>query len=98
MRSAGAALSALSGLRVLEIGDLPAGALCARMFADFGADVLKLEPSAGDPARRVAPLIDIGEGVGEGAFFSFLNARKRSALLSREALANLLVEADVLID
>lgn len=98
MRSAGAALSALSGLRVLEIGDLPAGALCARMFADFGADVLKLEPSAGDPARRVAPLIDIGEGVGEGAFFSFLNARKRSALLSREALASLLVEADVLID
>lgn len=91
-------MAALSTLRVLEIGDLPAGAFCARMFADFGADVLKLEPPVGDPGRHVAPLIDTGDGAREGAYFSFLNARKRSALLSRETLADLLSEADVLID
>jgi crotonobetainyl-CoA:carnitine CoA-transferase CaiB-like acyl-CoA transferase len=90
--------SALSELRVLEIGDLPAGSFCARMFADFGADVVKLEPLTGDPGRLVEPLIKTGDGLGQGVYFSFLNARKRSALLSQEHIASLLVEADVLID
>jgi crotonobetainyl-CoA:carnitine CoA-transferase CaiB-like acyl-CoA transferase len=90
--------SALSGLRVLELGELPAGAFCARLFADFDADVLKLEPAGGDPGRGVAPLIDIGNGQSEGAYFSFLNARKRSALLDDAPLADLLAGADVLVD
>jgi crotonobetainyl-CoA:carnitine CoA-transferase CaiB-like acyl-CoA transferase len=47
----------LSGLRVIEIGDLPAAAYCARFFADFGADVLKVEPPEGDPARSSPPLL-----------------------------------------
>ncbi len=90
--------SALSELRVLEVGELPAGALCARLFADFGADVLKLEPPGGDPGRAVAPLIDIGGGRREGAYFSFLNVRKRSAPLDAAALPALLAQADVLVD
>ncbi|NML32870.1 CaiB/BaiF CoA transferase family protein [Paraburkholderia antibiotica] len=90
--------SSLADVRVLEIGELPAGALCARLFADFGADVLKLERPEGDRGRHVAPLIDIGGGRQEGAYFSFLNVRKRSALLEREALSGLLAETDVLVD
>lgn len=89
---------ALQGLRVLEIGELPAGALCARLFADFGAEVLKLEPPAGDVGRRTAPLIDIGGGQREGACFSFLNARKRTAPLDANALPELLAGTDVLVD
>jgi len=92
--------TAFNDLRVLEVGDLPAGAFCARLFADFGADVLKLEPPGGDANRAVGPLIDTGRGPeeGEGAYFSFLNVRKRSAPLSRENFAALVREADVLVD
>jgi formyl-CoA transferase len=49
---------ALSGVRVLELGQLIAGPFAARMFADFGADVIKVEPPArpgsegGDPLRK----------------------------------------------
>ncbi|WP_288253246.1 CoA transferase [uncultured Hydrogenophaga sp.] len=92
------ARSALSGLRVLELGSLPAGALCARLFADFGADVLKLEPPTGDPGRGVAPLVDAGGGRREGAYFAFLNTRKRSAPLSVAGLGELIAETDVLVD
>jgi formyl-CoA transferase len=56
--SGNAASGPLSGLRVLELGQLIAGPFAARMFADFGADVIKVEPPArpgsdgGDPLRK----------------------------------------------
>jgi crotonobetainyl-CoA:carnitine CoA-transferase CaiB-like acyl-CoA transferase len=91
---------ALRDVRVIELGSLPAASFCARLFADFGADVLKVEPPGGDPGRRVAPLIDIGEGRREGAYFSFLNTRKRSTALADAAreLPALLANANVLVD
>lgn len=93
----------LSHLRVAEIGGLRAGALCARLFADFGADVLKLEPPDGDRDRRTPPLIDTAAGGRESANFGFLNANKRSAALPSgpDAVAilhRLLEGADVVID
>src|SRR5690625_5240050 len=43
----------LKGLRVLELGTLIAGPFAGRMFADFGADVIKVEtPKTGDPIRK----------------------------------------------
>jgi crotonobetainyl-CoA:carnitine CoA-transferase CaiB-like acyl-CoA transferase len=92
------------GLRVLELGTLPAGAYCARLFADFGASVLKLEPPAGDPARAASPRIE-GAAPGEGsAWFAWLNFGKESATLdpaqpgAAAALARLLGQADVIVD
>jgi len=49
----------LAGLRVLELGQLIAGPFCARVLADFGAEVLKVEPpEAGDPLRKWRVLKD----------------------------------------
>ena len=56
-----------------------AGPYCAKLLADAGADVIKVEPSGGDPMRRWSAT---GAVLGEedGAFFRFLNASKRSVV------------------
>ena len=43
----------LAGLRVVEMGTLIAGPYCARLLAEFGAEVIKIEtPGEGDPLRK----------------------------------------------
>ena len=46
--------AALSHWRVLDLTDRP-NQLCARVFADFGAEVIKIEPPEGDPSREQEP-------------------------------------------
>ena len=41
----------LAGIRVLELGSLIAGPFCAKTLGDFGAEVIKIEPPAGDTLR-----------------------------------------------
>lgn len=95
---------ALTDLRVVELGSLPAASYCARVFADFGADVVKVEQPAGDPGRFVPPLVDTAMHAFEGAYFGFLNVRKRSVVAnpgqgeSAARIERLLDDADVLID
>jgi crotonobetainyl-CoA:carnitine CoA-transferase CaiB-like acyl-CoA transferase len=42
---------AMAGIKVLELGTTIAGPFCARLLADFGAEVIKVEPAEGDPSR-----------------------------------------------
>src|SRR5450432_2881849 len=90
---------ALAGLRVLDFSIMLAGPYCARLLADMGADVLKVEPPEGDDMRQRAPLRD-----GSSAYFGQLNAGKRSLALdlkNAEAIAlvrRLVAEADVLVE
>ena len=73
-----------------------ATSLAAKIAADLGADVLKIEPLGGDPVRRAPPFLPQGES----ALFQFLNTSKRSLVLDlasdagRTALHGLLDKAD----
>lgn len=71
---------ALAGLRVLDLTDLK-GHLCARLLADMGADVIKIEPPAGDCARRVGPFVDGRPHCDRSLTFWFYNLNKRSLTL-----------------
>jgi crotonobetainyl-CoA:carnitine CoA-transferase CaiB-like acyl-CoA transferase len=101
MVTADAAKAALGDVRVAEFGTGPALAYCGKLFADFGADVVKVEPPGGDPGRRLAPLVDAGGGRQESAVFAWLNTNKRSVIVEAGDSAKLIEIAgasDVLID
>ena len=93
-------MGALSHLRIVEIGSSAATSYCARLFADFGATVQKIEPPQGDPLRRAAPLTPGGHS----AWFAFLNFNKSSVALDPDAphatsrLAELIGACDILLD
>jgi crotonobetainyl-CoA:carnitine CoA-transferase CaiB-like acyl-CoA transferase len=94
---------ALSDLTVIEVGEGLAGAFAGKAFADFGADVIKVEPPAGDPSRRHGPFPGDEPHREKSGQFLYLNANKRSVTLDlscfagRQALSRLTGEADVLI-
>src|SRR5882757_10625469 len=98
--SRGSVMGALSHLRIVEIGSAAATSYCARLFADFGADVQKIEPPAGDPLRKTAPLTPNGHS----AWFAFLNFNKSSVALdpkdarASSRLAELIAACDILLD
>ncbi len=71
-------------LRIVEIAGSQAGAFAAKMFADYGADVVKVEPPEGDPLRQNGEPLS-----GMGSEFAFLNTNKRSLRLDLRAPAGL---------
>ena len=77
---------ALSDIRVLDVSTEVAGPYCARLLADFGADVVKVEPLTGEPGRRLEPLADGVDGPDSSAFFAFLNTNKRGIALNLESV------------
>jgi crotonobetainyl-CoA:carnitine CoA-transferase CaiB-like acyl-CoA transferase len=91
----------LVGMRVIDLAHVMAGPTCARMLADMGADVVKVEKAdGGDDTRRMLPP-DIK---GEPAAYMMMNRNKRGIVLDlkkpagREALKRLIKTADALIE
>ncbi len=88
----------LQDLRVLDLADVK-GELCGRLFSDFGADVVRVEPPEGAHSRRLPPFHE-----NESLYYAFRNAGKRGAVLDldapdgRKKLAALLAGVDVLIE
>ena len=72
--------SALEGIRVLEVSEGSAG-YCGKLLADLGADVIKIEPPGGDPARSIPPFAGSQPGPNRSLEFLYLNANKRSVAL-----------------
>jgi len=70
---------ALDGVRVVELGVWVAGPGTAGLLADWGADVIKIEPFAGDPARGFGPML--GGSVEDNPVFELDNRGKRSIVL-----------------
>ena len=72
-------MQGLKGLRVVDHSSGVAGPYCSKLFADAGADVIKLEGPGGDPLRGwSATGADLGGR--DGALFRYLNASKRSVV------------------
>jgi formyl-CoA transferase len=92
-------MAALEGLKVIEICTTIAGPACARLLADFGADVIKIEPPEGDPVRQM------GQHVGDVSLYAASILRnKRSIALDlktatgRELAFELIARADILVE
>ncbi|AOS81282.1 MULTISPECIES: CaiB/BaiF CoA transferase family protein [Hydrogenophaga] len=86
----------LAGIRVAEFSHMVMGPMCGMVLADLGAEVIKVEPPAGDNTRRL-----LGSGAG---FFPLFNRNKKSLVLDlqseagREAALRLVATADVLVE
>ena len=95
----------LEGVRVVELGSQVSAPFCARLLADYGADVIKVEPQgAGDEARRQGPFVGDDPHPDKSIQFLYLNTNKRgitldfSAATGRGILGRLVESADVLVE
>ncbi|HEX4431521.1 MAG TPA: CaiB/BaiF CoA-transferase family protein [Frankiaceae bacterium] len=89
----------LAGVQVLDLSRVVSGPLCARLLADLGADVIKVEPPEGDVTRTAQPFVD-----GVSPYFAHMNAGKRAITIDLKSpegagvVERLAARADVLLE
>ena len=94
----------LDGVKVLDLGEDIAGSFCGRLLADYGADVLKVEPPAGAALRRMGPFFGDDPHPEKSLFYLLLNLNKKGATLNletvtgRNILKRLVPHIDVVIE
>jgi formyl-CoA transferase len=92
-------MTPLSGIKVIELGQLIAGPFAGKFFAEFGAEVVKIEPPEGDPLRKWRKLHD-----GTSLWWYVQNRGKKSVTINlrvpegQEIVRRLVKDADVLIE
>jgi len=90
---------ALHGLRVIDVTQVMAGPFCSMLLADLGADVIKVEPPAGDSTRTMPGAVST-----DSPSFNAVNRGKRSIVINLktregvEALTRLTRSADILVE
>ncbi len=94
---------ALEGVRVLDLsGEL--GQYCGKLMGDQGADVIKVEPPAGDGVRRLGPFYEDVESIERSLYWHAMNTSKRAITLEletvrgREILHRLFATADIVVE
>lgn len=89
---------AFEGVRVVDLSDRLSGAYAARMFGDFGAEVILAEPSRGHGLRHEAPFLDDEPGIERGLLHAYANWNKRSIVpQSHDELMQIVASADVIV-
>lgn len=89
----------LTGLKIIELGQLIAGPFAAKILAEFGADVIKIEPPTGDPLRQWRYVHD-----GTSVWWAAHARNKRSITLdlrqpeAQEVVRRLVADADIVIE
>ena len=97
-------MSALAGVRVVELARILAGPWIGQTLADLGADVVKVESPEGDDTRRWGPPFIETDGERAAAYFHSCNRGKRSVVADfstergREIVRRLAARSDVLIE
>ena len=96
---------ALEGVKVVELGDYISAPFCAKLLADLGAEVIKIEPpGSGDSSRRNGPFPDDEPNSEASGLFLFLNTNKMAVTLDIKTptglgmLRGMLGEADVFVE
>ena len=89
----------LAGMRVIELTSTVAGPFCGRLLADFGAEVIKIEPAEGDAVRNMGERLD-----GRSLYAASILRNKRLIALdmrqpaAQHLVRDLLRDADVFIE
>ncbi len=96
--------SLLEGVKVLDLSEDIAGSFCSRLLADYGADVLKLEPPVGAALRGMGPFFGDDPHPEKSLFFLVMNLNKKGATVNletgegREILKALVPQVDVIVE
>ena len=94
---------ALEGFRIIECGDMVGASYAAKLMADMGAEVIKIEPPGGDTARQRGPFPGGTPHPEKSGLYLYLNTNKRGVTLDmtdsrgRAVFDRLVAEADLLI-
>ncbi len=94
----------LAGIKVLDLSEDIAGSFCARLLADYGADVLKVEPPGGSAMRRFGPFYQEDPHPEKSLFFLILNLNKKGVTLDlnvaagRRLLKELIPHVDLVVE
>jgi crotonobetainyl-CoA:carnitine CoA-transferase CaiB-like acyl-CoA transferase len=98
-------MSALQGIRIIELAEGVAGEYCGKLLSDLGAVIVKVErPGSGSPTRAMALTIEQSNAGLSGGLFAYLNTNKQSVVLDiasksdTASLHKLISTADVVID
>lgn len=92
---------ALEGLKVVDLTSALNGPFCTMILADYGANVIKIEPVNGDQCREWGP---IDENSGESGFFCYVNRNKKGTTLNLKSgkgkamFYELVKDADILVE
>jgi crotonobetainyl-CoA:carnitine CoA-transferase CaiB-like acyl-CoA transferase len=98
-------LGPLAGVRVLDLTHHITGPYCTKLFADYGAEVIKIEdPEGGDAARRMGPFLKDDPHLEKSGLFLHLNSSKKSVTVDietragRDIVLKLAKDADIVVE